>query len=65
MPGPRVNPRVGRKDEVFVATATEPLRKKGKKSSDLLPEKQKERINKAAEEIIEKANAKKKKKGKA
>lgn len=57
MPGPRVNPKVGRKDEVFVATATEPLRKH--KSSDHLNDKQRERIKKTAEEILEKAKGKK------
>jgi hypothetical protein len=58
MPGPRVNPKVGRKDEVFVATATEPLRKH--KSSDHQPEAQKKRIKAKAEEIVEKAKKKKK-----
>ena len=58
MPGPRVNPSVGRKDEVFRATATEPLRKH--KSSDLLPEAQKIRVKKKAEKIVEQATNKKK-----
>lgn len=60
MPGPRVNPKVGRKDEVFVATATEPLRKH--KSSDHQPEAQKKRIKEKAEEIVENAKSKKGKK---
>lgn len=58
MPGPRVNPKVGRKDEVFVATATEPLRKH--KSSDNLPEAQKIRIKNKAAKIVEEATNKKK-----
>ena len=53
MPGPRVRRSEGISDEVFMATATEPLRKH--KSSDLQPDKQKQRIQKKADEIVEKA----------
>lgn len=56
MPGPRVKRTQGMKDEVFLATATEPLRKH--KSSDLQPEAQKQRIAKKAQAIVDKANKK-------
>lgn len=57
MPGPRVRKSEGMKDEVFLATATEPLRKH--KSSDHLPDAQKKRIARKAAAIIEKAEQEK------
>ena len=57
MPGPHVNRRNA--DDVFLATATEPLRKH--KSSDLQPDSQKRKIQKKADDIVEKAQKKGKK----
>ena len=57
MPGPHVNRRNA--DDVFLATATETLRKH--KSSDLQPDSQKRKIQKKADEIVEKAQKKGKK----
>lgn len=48
-------------DEVFLATATEPLRKKAAKTPLHLSQPERDRNNRNAEEIVERANAKKKK----
>ncbi len=48
-------------DEVFIATATEPLRRKGARTPLHMTQNERDTKNRIAQEIVDEANAKKKK----
>lgn len=58
---PKIKVTRSEADEVYISTATEPLRKTKAKTPLHLSQPERDRNNRKAEEIVERANAKKKK----